>query len=258
MKSKLETHIRTLREQRDLLFMSHCVLGYKSKEDNFALVQALVDANVEIIELQIPFSEPIADGPTLIKANHDAVASGISTDECFALAGEISKRHPETAFIIMTYFNVVYCRGVQQFMQDAHDAGILGVIVPDLPIEEADELLNAARETGVAAVLLVTPASSEERLATIAQQAMGLVYCVARKGVTGHQTLFSEEFDRYLARVKEKTSLPLGVGFGVKTAEDLQHLVGRADVAIVCSQIIEAYATKGPEAARMLVQELRK
>lgn len=257
MTSKLETHIRKLREQRDLLFMSHCVLGYTSKEDNFALVQALVDAEVEIIELQFPFSEPIADGPTLIKANHDAVASGITTEQCFAIASELCARHPNTAFVIMTYFNLVYCRGVRRFMEEARDAGVAGVIVPDLPIEEADELLTAAKETGVAAILLVTPASSDKRLTAIAERASGLVYCVARKGVTGRQTLFSPEFDHYLERVKAKTTLPLGVGFGVRTAEDIRHLVGRADVAIVCSQIIEAYATEGPAAAGALVRELR-
>ena len=258
MQSKLERHIRKLRKDRDLLFMSHCVLGYKTPEDNHALVQALVDANVEIIELQFPFSEPIADGPILLTANHDAVASGISTDQCFSLAGEICNRHPNTAFVIMTYYNVVFCRGVTRFMEEARDAGVLGIIVPDLPIEEADELLAAAKETGVSPILLVTPTSSKERLKAITERASGLLYCVARKGVTGRQTLFSKEFDTYLDRVKEQTDLPLGVGFGVKTAEDVQHLNNRADVAIVCSQIIEAYAKDGPEAAGALVQALRK
>lgn len=257
MKNRLEKHIRDKLKGQEILLMSHAVLGYPSFEDNRKLIAALVAAGVELIELQIPFSEPIADGPTLLKANHEAVKSGVSVDECLSFAKEICSLYPDTAFVFMTYYNILFSRGVGRFIAEAADSGVKGMIVPDLGLEEAGEYITEARAHDIATIFLVTPATPSERVGAIARQSRGLLYCVARRGVTGVKTDFLEEFNSYLARVRAQTELPLGVGFGVQSSEDIENLKGHAQIAIVCSQAIKLYVEAGADAVRSFMSDLR-
>ena len=253
----LEQRILELRQHKEILLMSHAVLGYPSFADNRAAVRTLVEAGIELIELQFPFSEPIADGPVLTQANQAAVACGVTIHDCFEFAGEVVKSHPKTLFIIMTYFNILLKQGVERFIEAAAAAGVVGVIAPDLPIEEAIEYMEVCRRHHVAAIYLVTPQSRAARLQQIAQASSGMVYCVARKGVTGAQTLFSEAFEPYLHRVRAATQLPIGVGFGVQNQRDIDYLKGKADIAIVCTEAIKVQIEQGLEPLSQFIKGLR-
>lgn len=237
--------------------MSHAVMGYPSFEENNKLIAEYSKAGVEMVELQFPFSEPIADGPILIKANHESIEKGTHVDDCFQFAHQMTEEFPEMIFLIMTYYNILFTRGIDRFIQEASQARIGGIIIPDLPPEEGDEYIKACKSYNISPIFLFTPTNSDKRLKVISQVSKGMVYCVARKGVTGYQTLFSKQFQDYLKRARKATQLPLGVGFGVQTKEDIDHLKGKADIAIVCTQAIKVATEKGPIAAGEFLKNLR-
>lgn len=253
----LEAYIREQREKRDILLMTHIVAGYPNFDDSLRVVDAMVTAGVELMEIQIPFSEPMADGPVIVKANQDALHGGATVDKCLQFAETVSKRF-DIPFLFMTYTNLVYRRGVAQFAKDAARAGMRGLIVPDLPPEESSEYIAAFSEHKLDPIFIFAPTSTPERLNQVAKYCSGFVYCVARKGVTGAQTQFSDELFTYLARARQATSLPLAVGFGVKERADVNVLRGHADIAVVGSQTIRVLDTKGVNAVGEFIRGLRE
>lgn len=185
------------------------------------------------------------------------MASGVTIHDCFEFANEMVSCHPKTLFIIMTYFNILLKQGVETFIEAAAAAGVVGVIAPDLPPEEATEYIEVCRRHHIATIFLVTPQSRVARIQQIAQAASGMVYCVARKGITGDQTLFSDAFEPYLHRVRAATHLPIGVGFGVQSPQDIDYLKGKADIAIVCTQAIKVQVEQGLEPLSQFIKGLR-
>lgn len=235
------------------MLMSHAVVGYPSLAANANSVAAFAQAGVELIELQFPFSEPIADGPFLAGANQTAVALGTSVENCFDFAEAMAGKHVEASFLIMTYYNIVFQYGEERFIRRASASGIRGIIIPDLPLEAAGSAEGFCQRDGVSLIHLVTPNTYAYRLECIAREATGMIYCVARPGVTGHQTTFSSEFFDYIGRVKAVTHLPIGVGFGVNSYESVKRLKGYADVAIVCTEAVRLSVEASiDEAARFL------
>lgn len=257
MITKLEQKIKDGLRAQDILLMSHVVMGYPSFEQNLETAIDYGRVGVDLIELQFPFSEPIADGPILMVANQTALEKGTRIDKCFEEAARITQAVPSVGFLIMTYYNIIFQIGEREFVRRAAEAGILGIIVPDLPPEESGPLANACDEYGVAPIFLVTPRTPLDRLTYICNQARGMVYCVARTGVTGYKTLFTPEFDQYIDQCKSRTKLPVGVGFGVKTAADVQYLIGKADVAIVCSEAVKIAVDEGSSASAQFLKGLR-
>ena len=245
----LSSYIQARRESKDILIMAHIVVGYPTAPDSERIVDELVAAGVDLVELQLPFSEPIADGPVILAANQAALASGIRIDECLEIAGKITSRHPSCAFLAMTYYNILLARGVARTCADMRAAGLRGAIVPDLPPEEAGEYLAAMAEQSIDPVFIFSPNTSSERMRMIASHGRGFVYCVARKGVTGAKTSFSESLDAYLARCRAATSLPIALGFGVESREDVSFLRGKADIAVVGSQTLRVVRDQGVAAA---------
>ncbi len=258
MDSNLQDLIQEKRKHQDILIMSHTVIGYPSLETSAALVDALVtEGQVEMIELQFPCSEPIADGPVLLKANQAAVRQGTSIDTCFEFARTVTARHPNTIFIIMTYYNIVFQRGVEQFVSEAAQAKVKGIITPDIPPEVAEEYIEACRRHQIAPIFLVTPDTTEARLQQIAKVSDGMIYAVARPGVTGLKTTFTPEFYAYIQGVKQQIALPLGVGFGLKCKADVDMLRGKAEIAIMCSKAIELCVSESPAAVGRFFGGLR-
>ncbi|MFC1642910.1 tryptophan synthase subunit alpha [Myxococcota bacterium] len=253
----LETYLRERQKARDdILIMTHIVVGYPSFTASRQLVQAMVDGGVDLIELQIPFSEPIADGPVIAQANQAALAQGATVERCLEFAGEMSRAHA-IPFLCMTYYNLVVRRGVDRFVERWREAGVSGAIVPDLPPEEADEYLAAMRAAQLDSVFIFSPNSSEARLRLIAGCARGFVYCVARPGVTGAQTDFTAELLGYLARCRAATSLPLALGFGVKHRADVDFLRGKVEMAVLGSETLRVLDAQGVEAVGPFVRGLR-
>lgn len=252
----LEHYLRQRRGQRDMLLMTHIVIGHPDFDTSLRLVEAMVSAGVDLIELQIPFSEPIADGPVILRANQEALTAGSSVERCFELAAQVTRRF-EVPFLFMSYYNILFKRGVRSFVGDMQQAGLRGAIVPDLPPEEAGEYLAAMTEQALDPIFIYSPNTRPERLASIATHGRGFVYCVARKGVTGSKTAFSDELSTYLARARAATTLPLAVGFGVKEGADVDFLRGKADIAVVGSETLRVLERDGIAAVTPFLKALR-
>lgn len=236
----LEERVRGRLETKPLLLMTHAVVGYPSLEANWRMLERMEEAGVDLVELQLPFSEPIADGPIFVKANQEAIRAGIRWDDYFDLLGRASRKF-SFPILFMGYYNSAFLMGHEQFCKRLAAAGASGFIVADLPPEEAEDLNARARACRLDPILLMTPTNSPERLAEIARSASGFVYCVARKGVTGKRTDISRGVETFLARCRTATSLPLAVGFGISTPADVRAVRGLADVAIVGTACLEAW-----------------
>jgi tryptophan synthase alpha chain len=248
--------IRQHRTKKDILLMTHIVLGYPNFEDSIRIVDAMAEAGVELIELQIPFSEPMADGPVILHANQKSLSAGSTVARCFEVARELATRHPTVSFLFMSYYNIVFKRGHTRFVEDTKAAGLVGAIIPDLPHEEGDALFSVMKSEGLHPIFLFSPNTKQERMVEIASLATGFVYCIARKGVTGAGTDFAT-LDEYLFRCREATDLPLALGFGVKDARDVASLVGKVDIAVVGSQTIKVIDEQGAGATYDFIRGLR-
>jgi tryptophan synthase alpha chain len=245
--STLEASLRQRQTGKSILFMSHVVVGYPSLDANWAMLEAMDDAGVDVVEFQLPFSEPIADGPRFVKANHEAIKAGPSWQQYFDLATRAAARF-SFEIVLMGYYNSVFRMGPERFCARLAEAGMKGFIVPDLPVEEASELNGLAREHGLDPILTMTPTNSPARLAEIGRNASGFLYCVARTGVTGRQTDLSSEVGSFLRRCREATPLPLGLGFGIRSAENVRQAREHgADLAIVGTAGTQAWEEGGPE-----------
>ena len=253
---QLADQLRQARSKKEILLMTHLVLGYPSFAVNREVIQQMVANGVDVIELQIPFSEPMADGPMIIKANQEAIAGGVKVAECLAFAAEMAAQY-DIPFLFMTYYNILFKYGLKKFLLKAKEIGIRGFIIPDLPPEEGEEYLSLAKEFDLAAIQIFAPTSTEERMRTLAGHGAGFIYCVARRGVTGSKTEFDASFDAYLARCRRATSMPLAVGFGISSREDVQILTGKADLAVIGTATIRLVEEKGAEAVGSFIAGLR-
>jgi len=250
----LEGRVREARSRKPILLMTHAVVGYPSLDANREMLQAMDAAGVDLVELQLPFSEPIADGPVFSRANQEAIRARVSWDDYFSLLESASRlRFP---VLFMGYANSILQMGEELFCARLSGAGAAGFIAADLPPEEARSLNERTRSAGLDPILLMTPTSSPERLAAIAEQASGFVYCVARKGVTGRRTEMSGGVEAFIARCRKATRLPLALGVGIKTPQDVGAIRGLADIAIVGTACLEAWERAGPGGYRRLLEDL--
>jgi tryptophan synthase alpha chain len=244
------------RPEKDILLMTHIVLGYPSLSVNRQVIGQMAANGVELIEMQIPFSEPMADGPTIVRANQAAIEAGTTVRQCLAFAEEMCREHA-VSFLFMTYYNILYKYGLEAFFKKAREIGIKGLIIPDLPPEEGKEFWALASQYDIAPILIYAPTSTEARMRELAAAARGFIYCVARKGVTGQQTDFDTSFDEYMARCRRSTTLPLAVGFGISSRADIAFLTGRADIGVIGTATINLVDKEGPEAVGPFLASLR-
>lgn len=253
---QLEQQLRNKLQNKDILLMTHIVLGYPSLEVNREVIRQMVENGVDCIEMQIPFSEPMADGPVILKANQDSLATGTNVAECFAFAAEISRQH-DIPFLFMTYYNIIFKYGEEAFFKFAAESGITGLIVPDLPPEMGKSFLALAASYQIAPILIFTPTSTDNRMNELAAYGNGFIYCVARRGVTGKKSAFDQDFNEYLQRCRKATKLPLAVGFGIQSKEDIEALKGKADMAVIGSRTIQLVEAEGAEAVGPFIAGLR-
>jgi tryptophan synthase alpha chain len=254
--SNLEATLRKRRRERDILLMTHVVLGYPDFETSTRLVEAMVSAGVDIVELQIPFSEPIADGPVILHANQAALVRGATVERCFNVAGVLVRRF-DIPFVLMTYYNVIFRRGVAPFTERMRQVGLSGCIVADLPSEEGGEYIAAMRLRDLDPIFIYSPRTSTDRMETLGSAGGGFAYCVARTGVTGSKTEFNDNLSDYLIRARAATALPLAVGFGIKERNDIEFLRGRADIAVIGSETLRVLSSAGVEGVGRFLSELR-
>jgi tryptophan synthase alpha chain len=252
----LQQDLQQRLQQKPVLLMTHLVLGYPSLAVNREVIRQMAENGVDCIELQIPFSEPMADGPVILKANQDALAAGIKVRDCLAFAAEMTQAFPQVNFLFMTYCNIAFRYGMAEFIQQAAKIGIKGCIIPDLPPEEGEDYLRLTKKNGLAAIMFFTPTSTDERMAETAGQGGGFIYCVARKGVTGQRTEMDSSLAAYLARCRKAADLPLAVGFGIASREDVAMLEGRADMAVIGTATIKLVDREGAAAVGPFIRSL--
>ena len=226
--------------------MTHVVLGYPSLKESIDIVAAMAQSGASVIELQIPFSDPMADGPTIMKANEEALLQGVTPADCMKAMEKLSRR-VNIPLLFMSYYNLLFAytrnpnTALKHFCKDASNAGAQGLIVPDIPPEEkGDGYFDCARENKLIPIPLVSPLSSSSRLKTIAKNAPdGFVYCVSTTGTTGARDKLPKGTARYLKNVRRHFSIPLAVGFGISTPQQISTLSSHAEIAVVGSKMID-------------------
>jgi tryptophan synthase alpha chain len=252
----LQQQLQSRLRQKDILLMTHIVLGYPSFDTNREVIRQMVENGVDCIEMQIPFSEPMADGPIILKANQDSLANGTKVAQCLAFAGEMTSTY-DIPFLFMTYYNIIFKYGEQAFFEKAAAAGIKGFIVPDLPPEQGESFFRYARDNSIDPILIFAPTSTDERMREIDQAGSGFIYCVARRGVTGKKSELDADFDAYLQRCRTATAKPLAVGFGIRNSDDIAALKGKADMAVIGSETIRLVDALGSAAVGPFIASLR-
>jgi len=220
-------------------FIGFTVAGDPDKETCIRAAMALIDGGTDILELGVPFSDPVADGPTIQKADERALTAGTKMDTVFEIVRDLRKK-TDVPLVFLAYYNMVYHRGVDRFYKEAHEAGVDGILIADMPVEESDDVYETALRYGIDPIFLITRTTSDERIKKIAARAHGYLYLVAVLGVTGVRDTVSSGALELLQRVKNHTTLPLALGFGIATPHHAKTCAeAGADGVIVGSAIVE-------------------
>ena len=233
--------------------------GDPSLEITEQLLYAMEEAGADIIEIGIPFSDPIAEGPVIQAANERALAAGCTTDRLFETVKK-AREKVQVPMVFLTYLNPIFTYGKERFMERCRECGIQGVIVPDMPFEEKGELREVCREYGVEIISLIAP-TSHERITAIAKEAEGYIYCVSSLGVTGMRKEISTDIQGTVDKVRQATKVPCAVGFGISTPEQAQKMAAVSDGVIVGSRIVkivEEYGEKAVPYVKEYVGNMKK
>ena len=220
--------------------MTHMVIGYPTLDDTIKIVKTMTENGADFIELQIPFSDPIADGPTIMKACEKSLKNGTKVKDSFDVMKKLSGMVNKPLYF-MAYYNTVFKHGVEEFCRDAKEAGASGIIVPDMPVDEEPEehFIANCQKYSLDNIQVVSPASTDERLKKNAAVARGFVYCTAHQGITGAKDELDPTLIDFLKKVRSVFSVPIAVGFGISKREHLQALSPYADIAIIGSALID-------------------
>ena len=234
----------------------YVTVGYPSIEDTLKVVPLLVNSGCDIVELGIPFSDPLADGVTIQKASFSALKNGVTPKLCLEVAKELSRK-VNIPLVFMTYFNPVLSYGLQEFCSACASSGVDGLIIPDLSPDEGSELEAITQRHSLDLIYLLAPTSAEGRIRLVADRARGFIYLVSVTGVTGTRSSLPSELGTFVARVRKVAKQPLCVGFGISTPEQASQVAGIADGVIVGSRIIQLMETDGLETVGNFIRELR-
>ncbi|MFH0914490.1 MAG: tryptophan synthase subunit alpha [Chloroflexota bacterium] len=237
--------------------ITYVTVGYPSLEDTLKVVPLLAESGSDLVELGIPFSDPLADGATIQKASFGALEKGVTPQSCLEVAWKLSLR-VKVPLVFMTYLNPVYRYGLAHFCRDSARAGVSGLIIPDLPPDEGSELEAFTRENGLDLIYLLAPTSTEERIRVVTAHSRGFIYLVSVTGVTGARKSLPKGLEEFVARVRKVARQPLCVGFGISTPEQAKQVAGLADGVLVGSRIIQLMEAKDNLASvGRFVRELR-
>lgn len=237
--TRIDAKFAELKSQGKKAFVSYIMAGDPNFDTSLEIVKGLPAAGVDIIELGLPFTDPMADGETIQLAGQRALEAGQTLEKTLELARRFREDDDTTPIVLMGYYNPIYSHGVDRFLADAKAAGIDGLIVVDLPPEEDSELCIPAQAAGLNFIRLATPTTDDKRLPKVLQNTSGFVYYVSITGITGAANAVSTDVGPEVARIKSATDLPVIVGFGIKTPESSQKIASVADGAVVGSAIVE-------------------
>jgi tryptophan synthase alpha chain len=245
-----------LKNKNGLKIMTHVIAGYPDLETNKNIIKLMAEIGVDLIEIQIPFSDPMADGPTIMKANQIALNNNIKINDCFELVKEL-KDKVNIPLLFMTYANVPFAYGIEKFISQCAEIGISGTIIPDLPFdEENDEYYEIARKYNVHPIQIISPDINPERLGEISKFASGFIYTTLKIGITGAQKTINNEGLKFLKKIKNIFSIPVAAGFGISKVEHIEQLKGKVDIAIIGSHILNVFDKSGSEGVKRFLNEI--
>ncbi len=263
MKNKIDSKLGALRQRKRHGLMAHIVVGYPDMATSERILLSLVDGGADMIELQIPFTDPIADGPTILKANLASLEAGTKVADCLEFARRMAPRMGDVPLLFMTYINIPFSYGLEKFCTDSASAGISGLIVPDIPPDEPQEHYHElATAAGLHPVYILSPSSTDERIEVIGKYASGFVYCTARVGITGARESRMAGLKQFTGRVRRHVSVPLALGFGISNAKQVAQVRDIVDVSVVGSKVIDTFNSapdthSGLEAVKNFIGGLR-
>ncbi len=244
--TRIDDTFARLKAEGKKAFVAYVMAGDPDYETSLEIVKGLPEAGVDIIELGLPFTDPMADGSTIQLAGQRALEGGQTLEKTLQIARELRKDNDTTPIVMMGYYNPIYSRGVERFLSEAKEAGIDGLIIVDLPPEEDTELCIPAQKAGLNFVRLATPTSDDKRLPKLLENTSGFIYYVSITGVTGAAAAQSGDVGPEVARIKSHTDLPVIVGFGITTPEAAENIASVADGAVVGSAIVNQIAEGKP------------
>lgn len=235
--------------------MPYLTSGYPTLDGSREVLETYIESGADVVELGVPFSDPLADGPTIQGTATQALKNGADLNYCLSLAAGYSQKIP---VVLLIYYNSVFARGAEDFLDEAAAAGVAGLVIPDLPVDEAGEFRDLAGARGVALCPLVAPTTTDERLKYIGEVATGFVYCVSVAGVTGVREGLPPGALELLRRVRSKVTVPVALGFGIGSAGAALEAAGDADGVIIGSKLMQLVGDGGPEAAGEWLSEVRQ
>jgi len=238
---RIDAAFAKCREEGRIALVPYATGGYPTLPQTEALITAMVAGGADLIEIGIPFSDPLADGATVQYTSQIALDHGTSLTDCLDLVRRVRASGVSVPLLMMGYSNPFYQYGLERLANDAAEAGVDGFIVPDLPIEESDEFREPFAASGLSLIYMVAPTSTEARIEAAGQRASGFIYCVSLVGVTGARDSMSDEVPSYLGRVRAQTNVPLVIGFGISRPEHVQHMAAVADGVVVASALINHF-----------------
>ena len=247
--SRISPLFERLRAEDRLGLLAYVTVGYPRFDSTPEIALALAEAGADLIELGVPFSDPLAEGRTIQATSQRALANGVTVAHCLETAWQVRQRS-EVPIVLMGYINPILAYGVHRFTEHAADAGVDGLIVVDLSLEETSGLRAACQGAGLDLIFFLAPTSTEARMRLVAEQATGFIYCISVTGVTGSRQAIGAEVDSLLGRIRAMTSTPLALGFGLSKPEHLASLRGKVDAAAVGSALLEAIGKAEDDPAR--------
>jgi len=250
---KIEKVLRRLKDQSEKGLIIYITAGDPDLEVTEELVCSIAEAGADIVELGIPFSDPLADGATIQQASQRALKSNVNIPKILSAIVRIREK-TSIPIALMTYYNPIYCYGLDPFVIDSKKAGVDGFIVPDLPLEESEEFRSITDRAGVELISFLAPTSTPERIATIAQSARGFIYCVSVTGVTGVRKEFSPKIVEMIEKIRLYTDVPLAIGFGISNPEQAKEAAKYADAVIVGSAVVKLIENSRGDLSIMLPQ----
>ena len=253
---KLQKKLKEIKASNKPGFMMHIVAGYPDMKSSEKIALKILDSGADILEIQIPFSDPLADGPVIASACEASLKNGTQVEACFNMMKRIILK-TQKPILIMTYFNILHHYGIEKFCKKARSIGIQGVIVPDYPYDEEDgnKLLASCHNHELAFIQVIASTTKEKRMKNIIKNSSGFVYCMARTGTTGKKTIISEKTQKYLKTVQNICSVPMAVGFGISDRKQVDALKEYADIIVVGSALIREYSGKSLKEGLKAVEE---
>ena len=235
---RMNEKLKLIKNENRLGFMGHVIAGYPNFNSSYEAAIGISKGGADFLEIQFPFSDPFADGPTIEKASAVSLNNGIKISDCFDLTEKIIK-NCKSSVLIMTYGNIAFNYGIKKFVEKSMEIGVEGFIIPDIPPENDEGLCTLCSENNLALIFLAAPGNSKKRINYLSKIGNGFIYTVARTGITGKKTEINEDVKKWLSFVRENSELPTAVGFGIKSSKQIEALSPYCDIAIAGSYFVK-------------------